>query len=277
MDFTDAAAYFDEDPVYDAYTGTLLFYCHTTPHDDHTSSGATSRRRTMTAPDATLPPARRAVTIYGEQWIVGNSNADGFLGLQVRRSFGLKKSSGLMALLTPGQACLVSFGTLFHAHKEWYRDMQDPRTESDWDPMWNIFCPPDENVVKGSFLRQGGTIFRVRSTYPAIEDLTIAEADQFDADALQSATFTTTTVSLVSDIETPISTPASVIQTDVLKFYQFRTQAESAQQPGDRTVFVPKITITPTVGGHLTMLGATWRILAAVSEVDAWALHIRRA
>lgn len=277
MDFIDVAQFFDDDPVYDGYTDALLFYCHTTPHDDQTSSGATSRRRTMTTIDGTTAPARGVVKVFAERWLVSGSNPDGFQGDNIRRSYSLKKSTGLMARLTPAEACLASAGTSFYAHKEYFRDNANARTESEWDVMWNIFIAPAEPVVKGTFLRQDSVLYRARTVYPTVDGYQIAEADQFDADAAQSVTFTTAGVlNLVTDTMTATSQAVSAIQTDVQKFYEFRTQAESTQQPGDRTVFVPKASITPKVGSQFTMLTESWRVLAVVSELDTWAVHARR-
>lgn len=278
MDFADVASFFDDDPVYDGYTNALLFRCHTTPHDDQTSSGATARRRTMTTENATTPPARGVVKVYESYWLVSDSNPDSFRGELVRRSYSLKKSTGLMDLLTPGQATLSAAGTAIHTQKEYYRDQANARTESDWDVMWNIFAALAEPIVKGSFFRQAGVLYRVRNTYPSVDMFRIAETDQLDDDALQSALFTTAGVlNLRTDTLDTTSQAATVIQTDTQKFYEFRTQGESTQQPGDRTVFVAKSVITPKVGGEFTMLGAQWRILAVVSEQDSWALHARLA
>jgi hypothetical protein len=277
MDIADVDSYFDDDPVYDAYTGALLFHCHTTPHDDHTSSGATARRRTMTTVPGTAAPARAVVQIHGETWLVGNSNVDSFQGVPIRRSYGLKKSSGLVSALTPGEVCLAAAGTEFHVHKEYFRDTQDAKTSADWDVMWNVFCPPGEPVAKGTFLRQGATLLRVRNAYPSIEDLTIAEADQLDADARQPVTFISSVLDLVADTRTATSVSTWAIQTDPQKCYQFRTLAESTLQPGDRAVYIAKAAYMPVVGAEFTMQGAKWRALTIVSEQDAWLLHVRLA
>lgn len=277
MDFDDAAGFFNNDQALDGYTSAPLFYCHTTSHDDQTSSGATARRRTMTtAVDATAP-ARGVVLLYGSRWLVSDSNVDSRFGSAVRRSFSLKKSTGAMALLTPGEATLVAAGTEFYAQKEYFRDQANARTEAEWDTMWNVFCPANEAVVKGSFLRQGSVLLRARNAYPTIDGFRIAEADEFDAAALQSVEFTSAGVpNLRTGLLDVTSQAVTVIQTDIQKFYDFRTEGESQQKPGDRTLFVAKSVITPKVGATLAMLGENWRVLAVVSEHDAWALHARR-
>lgn len=277
MDFVDAAGFFSNDLVLDGYTSAPLFYCHTTSHDDQTSSGATARRRTMTTAVEAAPPVRGVVQLYGSYWLVSDSNVDSTFGENVRRSFSLKKSTGAMALLTPGEASLSAAGTAFYAQKEYFRDQANARTEAEWDTMWNVFCPLSEPIAKGSFLRQDGALLRVRNAYPSIDRFRIAEADEFDADAVQSVTFTSAGVPNVrTGTLDATSQAASVIQTDTQKFYEFRTEGESKQKPGDRTLFVAKSVITPKVGAELTMLGEQWRILAVVSELDAWALHARR-
>lgn len=275
MDLASASGFFSKDPVYDAYTGALLFYCHTTPHDDHTSSGATARRRTMTTAPGTTSPARGVVSIHGEVWLVSNSNIDSFGGAPVRRSYGLKKTTGLMQLLTPAEACLGSAGTSFYAHREYYRDMQDARTSADWDVMWNIFCPLGEGVAKGAFLRQGSTLYRVRNAYDTVEALVVAEADQLDTDAAQLLTFISTKRDLVTEQPTTVAAPAAGIQTDPQKCYAFRTQAEGTLQPGDRAVYIAKSAYTPKMGNEFTMQGAKWRVVQVVSEADAWLLLAR--
>lgn len=277
MDLANAGRYFSQDPVYDAYTGALLFHCRTSAHDDHSSSGATSRRRTMTTDPAVVAPARGVVRLYDEHWVIASSNPDFFRGQAVRRNFDLKKSTGLMAILTPAAACLSLAGTEFYAHKEYFRDNVDTRTSADMDTMWNIFCPRAEAIVKGTFLRQGSTLFRVRNIYPSIEAVNIAEADQLDEDALQVATFNTGTLNLVTDRYEGAQVAVPVIQTDLQKFYRFQLEADPTHKPGDRTVFAPKSLVTPKVGQTFTMQGQTFQVVTVVSEFDVWALRVRLA
>jgi hypothetical protein len=277
MDFVDVSSYFDDDPVYDAYSGQLLFYCQTTSHNDQTSSGATARRRTMTTVDSTVAPPGGVVRVYNDYWLVSDSNPDGFRGEHVRRSYSLKKSTGLVTLLTPAQAALGSAGINFHAQREYFRDTQDARSSAEWDVMFNVFCPLSEPVAKGSFLRQGAELMRVRNAYPTIDGYRIAEADQLDADAFQPARFSKTALDIITDQRTAINISTTVVQTDVSKFYAFRVQGEATNQPGDRCVFVARAALTPAIGTELVMLDMAWTVLAVVPEGDSWALHCRPA
>lgn len=270
-----AARYFDRDNVYDAYTNVLLFKAQMLSPAEHVS-GDTFKRHTLTARDGTVMPPRNALRIADGIWIAANNNADTFDNQVIRRNFALKKSTGLLKAMTPAQACTNTGGTSFHVHKEYYRDTVNSPTEADYDTFWNIYCPQNESVSKGSFFREGNIVYRVRNVYPTPEGFKVAETDQYDDSALQTAVFTTAgTVNLITDKRTTASVSASVIQTDIYKFYRFATEDEDKQKPGDLTVFVPKAALTPVIGGKLTMLGKPWQILAINSEFDAWALHVR--
>lgn len=275
MKISAVARYFDREKVYDAYTGLLLFKGQMLSPAEHVS-GDTFRRHTLSTADGMVAPARGAVTIMGDVWLIGNNNPDGHNYTVMRRNFTLKKSTGLMNLLTPAQACLSATGTPTHSYKEYYRDSQNIPTEADLDTFWNIYCPQNEAVSKGSFFRQNGTIFRVRNVYNLPEGFNVAETDQFDADALQTITVTTNgELNLVTDTIPTVTVTTGAVQTDIYKFYRFSTEAEDKQKPGDRTVFIPKSAITPKILSTLTMLSKTWRVLAVVSEQDSWALHVR--
>jgi hypothetical protein len=269
---------FDRDKVFDAYTGALLFKAQTSSFDDSSATGATARRRVMSVSAGISSPARHAVTINGETWVVGDSNSDGFMGTIVRKNFALKKSTGLMKLLTPAQACLSAAGLDIHTHKQYFKDTDNRVTDSGLDPFWLNHCALNEAVSTGSFFLEGALLLRVRNNYKIQEGYIIAECDQLEPNALQAAVFTSTgTYNVVTDTLGTSNISTTVIQTDVPKFYKFRTIAEDPQQPGDRTVFVAKSAVTPAVSTRFTMLGSSWRVLSVNSELDSWALHVRLA
>lgn len=279
MKLRDVSRFWQKTPVTDGYTGASLFSAHTTPHDDHTSSGATARRRTMTVDIDKTAPARRVVDILGEKWIVGNSNLDAYSGTVVKKNFGLKKATDLAAFVTPAEAALAAAGTEFYIQREFYRDAANPLSESDLDAEWNVFCPFNETLQVGAFFRYGGRFARVRSFYTTVDEYLIAEADQLDTDARQAATFTTTgAINVITDLPTSSSIATNVLQFDDAKFYRFRNEPESSRKPGDKIVLAAQSVVTaPAVGMTLTLLGQTWRVVQFQDELDAWAMRVRRA
>lgn len=277
MKLRNVSRYFQRTSVYDGYTAALLFKAHLKSFDDRTSSGATSRRRTMTTDITYSAPARRVVQVEGEYWILGNSNLDTFDGSQVRKTFGMKKATDLATYRTPGQAALASGGSTLYIQREFYRDMTNPTTESEQDTQWNVFCPFTETVQVGRFFLYGSRLCRIRNVYGTVDEYLVAEADQLDEDTRQAVTFTTTgAYNLVTEAETAANISTYVIQTDVQKFYRFVDEAEAVAKPGDRTIFVAKSAVAANVGAKFTMLGYTWQVVTVQSEQDAWACRVRR-
>lgn len=278
MEFGAVASFFNNDPVYDAYTGAYLFSCHSKAATDQTSAGAAIRRRAMTTEVGVSAPARGVITLLGEPWLMGSSTVDSFQGVEIRRVWDIKRGSDSMDILTPAQACAGAAGTQIYAQKELYRDSGNPKTYSDWVPLWGVSVTPVDGAdARGKFLRQGTTLFRVRGEFSEVNGLFVLQADEFDPDARQPATFITASLDLVTDRVGTTSVTLPVVQTDSLNFYRYRTQAESDLRPGDRVVFVAAASIAPQPGSQLTMLGATWRVLSTIIEGDARVLRVRLA
>lgn len=98
MRLRDAARRFDETQAFDAYTLEDLFLCKFTSFDDHSSDGATARRRVLDVPKDTEIPARRAVKFLvdeaeEETWIVGASASDVYAGFVIRNSYSMKRAT----------------------------------------------------------------------------------------------------------------------------------------------------------------------------------------
>lgn len=277
MDLLAASSYFDEDEVLDGYTGQFLFLAHSNPHDDSTSSGSTVRRKTLVTEPHCEAPARRVISFNDEFWIVGNNNPDSFGGQLVRRNFGLKKSSGLGQLLTPAQAALGQPGYQMHLQRDYYRDTVDTQASSEWDTMWNVYCPFTEPVTKGMFLKLGTSLMRIRNLYPSVDEYLVAEADELDADVRQPVEFIKKgKVNLVAGKREDDSVLTHVLQFEIPKSYSFRLEAEAETKPGDRAVVVPRSALTPTLGAVFNMLQVSWKVMSVVPGTDYWLLHARR-
>lgn len=277
MRFADVARYFDTDPILDGYTGALLFHGQSASFDDSSADGATARRRVLSlAPGLTIP-ARRAVSLLGEKWLIGNGSTDGFAGSAIRQHYVMKRVTDTLAVLTPGQALAQAAGTAAYGHKTFLKDTVNSQTDSEYDAQYNIFMAPSEGVVKGTFFRDEASIlYRVRNTYLPVEGLVVAQADTLDTDAFQSCVFSTGSYNPATEVTTAGTTTVNSIWLDTPKFYRFRHTSDSQIQAGDLALFVPT-TISPVAGMKFTMLGAVWIVLTAQLEIDCWALHVRRA
>lgn len=277
MDLSDASVYFDEDPVYDGYTGTFLFKAQVASFDDAQSDGATNRRRVLSTGPGVALPTRRVVNLYGDRWLVGNSTTDGFYGEVVRQHQAMKRVTDSMTLLTPGQLLTNAAGVSLYAHKYYFSDIAGAMDSAEIDTFWNIFVAPNEPVAKGSFMKDAtGRFYRVRNDYLPVEGLRVCQSDSLDVGSRMAATFAVGSYDPVQDSYGPASTPTTVIAVETPKFYRFRYMSDPALQKGDMAVFVPS-TVAVKQGALFTMGGRQWRIMTVQAELDCNVIHARLA
>lgn len=275
MELHDVALAFDNDPLYDAYTNEYLFDGQLSSYDDSTSDGATIRRRILSFGPQYELPARRVLTIYGEQWLAGAYVDDGFQGEPIRRQATLKRADRLYSILTPSQACAAAVGTPAYGQRVYFKDMSNALTDSEYDAFWNVFFSPTEAVVKGTFLRDDlGVLYRVRNAYLPTEGLRVCQSDELDSNARLSVVFDSGSYNPVTETRVAGTTTVNGIWVEMPKFFRFRHRSEQLTQAGDISVFIPT-TYTPKVGDQFTMDSLKWQVLTFQAELDAWALHSR--
>lgn len=276
MRLKDAARRFNDAQATDAYTGEELFKCAFTSYDDHAASGATARRRTLSVPELTVIPTRSAINLYTEIWLVGAGSADSFAGSVVRKAYAMRKATDLAKLGSPSQSIRATGQTPAFVQKQFFKDSYDQLTESDSNIAWNVFVSPIEVVPIGSFIVTTDITLRVRKTYLPVEGLRVAECDELEPDALQTAVFIENgAYNSLTDSYTTTAISSLVYIVDYNKLYHRHTAADAPYEPGDLAVLVPTVSLTPKVGAHLTLLGISWRVLTVQLELDCWLLHIR--
>lgn len=276
MKLANAYKMFDTESAYDGYSGDYLFKCQFSSFNDATSSGATARRRVLgISPDVVLP-TRGVIRLFGDAWIIGDSTSDGFKGREIRHQVNMKKATGLLSILTPAEACLDSVGISAYGALAYFKDMVDTASVSEYDIFWNIFFNSYETITKGAFLRFGTTLYRVRSKYTTDDKYNLAEADELDSQSRQAIVFTSAGVyDVITDTVATSNIATYGVSMDIPKFYRLRDASEQKELPGDLCVFIAKSVVTPKVNATFTMSSRTWRVVAVIDELDAWALHAR--
>lgn len=276
-DIYAVASHFDDIAITDGYTGAALYYGQFSSFLESSPDGSTSQRRTLSlAPGLTLP-TRKVISALSELWIVGMGNVDGIYGQAIRQSFWMKKSTGSYSILTPGQAALGSAGTTAYGHKLYLKDTVNGSSDAEYDPFYNFYFSTSEPITKGCLLKFGATYYYVRATNDGLSGLVEAGADEIDADASQSVTFTSTgAFNPVTDAYAAGSTATTAILMDRYMLYQKRTEADTQSLAGDMSLLVATSAVTPVVGKTVTISSRSWKILAVTAEQDAWLLHIRR-
>lgn len=277
MRFARIATFFDMEPVLDGYTGEYLFKCQFSSFDDHQSSGATARRRTLTLDPNIVMPDRKVIEIFDGKWVVGNHYVDGFQGEAIRTNYNLKSSSGLFSILTPAEACLSANGVTAYAHMTYFRDVPDTVTTSEYYPFWNVFFPDVEvTAVRANFVRLGSTLYRIRSNYISEDGYQLAQCDELAAGSVVAVSITNNgAYNVVTETYPTVSINTFGIHIEMTKFYVLKEQIQEYEKPGDMTLFLPASAVTPTAAMRLTIVGKPWKVLTFTPVQDAWALTVR--
>lgn len=267
---------FDTCPVYDAYSNALLFKAQVSTFLEAAPDGSTAKRRVLSLDPSITPPTHSSINVLNEMWVVGDGILDEWRGSSIRASYWMKYSSGLFSVLTPGQACLGTVVTAQHAQRDYLKDTVNGVTDAQYDPFWIFYLSKNAVVAKGSFIKQGPTLYRVRTQHLALEGFKEAQCDEIDYGVLTSTFSSTGVYNPVTDTYSAASVAVPSLLLDYYKVYEFKTQADPSNLAGDMALVVAKSSVSPVVGQNVVVNSESWRIISIVSDQDAWSLHIRR-
>lgn len=279
MKLKNAAKYFDRDSVYDAYTGAYLFKAQFSTFEGSSPDGSFNRRRTVSVAPEVVPAPRRAVTVQGITWIMGELLADGFNDKPIRASSSAKEATGLYTLLTPAQAALRDLTgiTKAYAHAEPLKETVNTLTNSAYSPQFEVAFGITESPRAGLFLRTATHHLHIRSVHRASEGYWIAIADEIGNASVNcevavqfGGAFDPVTETYGAGVAT------TGILLDMYKLYAYATQADELNKPGDQTLVVAKSAITPQAGAPLTIGTAPYKVIRFTDYADAWNIQVRR-
>lgn len=278
MLLSDVAVYFDKTPCTDVYSPFATFYGQLDVFDDSKRDGATVNRRVLSVAPGTSIPARRTVTVAAEQWLIGTHQADQFMGSSIRDKYVLHRALGTATIKTLVQL-LTSGGVSTYAAKVWVKDMKELEASSELKSFMNIFLPSTDAAVEGDVITLAGTHYVVRNSYLSAAGFLVAEANELDAGALTTGTYTPRVYVPATDSRTS-GTPVAV-STLVTRFqdnYEYPTQAAPKLEPGDiRAVITQAAVANPLPGDLLQIASVDWKVLTAGADGSCWNLHLRRA
>jgi hypothetical protein len=277
-EFVNTASHFDNDPVYDGYSGALLFRGQATTFNESSPDGSVNKRRTLSVRPGTTMPARGVVGIYDDRWIIGDHNTDGFFGKAVRETYWTKKATQLAEILKPGDMLAGVVAVPAYVNTEYLKDVVNTASDAEYDPFWEVFMHTSELVTKGMYIRWPGHLVRVRSVHLDIAGFNNAQSDEIDDSSLITVT---TEVGGVYDPVSestvgggPANFPAVLL--DAYKIYRYQTEADPKVVAGDMFLVV-QLTTPSEVGRVFQIDGENWRVVNRIREIDAYNLQMRRA
>lgn len=281
MNLHKIARAYDTCPVYDAYSGALLFKAQTSTFLESSLEGSTASRRVISLAPTHVVPAHSCILALDDIMIVGHGNPDEWGGTAIRKAYWVKLATDNLKLLTPGQAALNAAGSDVFGQKKFVRESLNMPTEAKFDNYWEVFVSKSLTPEVGSIFKGATTYYRVRATYQDVDGFRTCHCDELDEGRVSLTVTTNGVYDPVTD-----SYGSSVYNTygiplDYIKSFSKRSQSTTKGEAGDICLVVAKSAFVPQQGLELRILGSTisagdWRIVDFMEEQDSWNLHLRR-
>lgn len=279
MDVRSAASFFDRQPVYDAYSGGLLFNGQPELYDGTVKDAAAGWRQSISAALVVAPP-RRVVSINSAQFLLGRVVSDYFDGVTARQHAILHPCDGLFVRGTAAQFLLVSGTTEFYAAEAIRKEQKEESESSQFFNMVAIYASTTEHVHRDHLIRDfDGVYYRVQNIEHTTGEFKTLVCSELGDDALCSVTYVVAGAYNVATDTTGASTPVSTnaIVERWQSNYRYRTKAAVKCEPGDKIVTLRASAIAaPVPGDHFTINGIPYQVLAVQSDGNScWELHSR--
>jgi len=277
MKLADAARYFDKLVVADAYGVDIAVMGQMDLYDDVKRDGITAVRRILSvAPGITLP-ARGAVVINGEEYLVSRLPAyDFFKSSPIRSQSILHRSDGLAEIKTVLQELTNSAGVSAYAAKVWVKSTKEIDESSDATNRLNIYFASGEQAVPKDLIKLGTDWFFVRLAYPTASGFMNTEVDQLDAPNFVTAVYDKRTYNPVTDTYATVAATVKMLRLRWQTNFEYLNPTATKYVEGDDVVMVAAAAIpAPTTGDVIHLSDGDRRVDDFYSVGNVWHLHVR--
>lgn len=284
MKLSAASAYFNTTTFSDAYAPAQKVKGRLLAQDDNSRDSLSTERRTMAVKAGTVMPARRVLTLGGQQWIVGGKSMDYHGDDALHEHYVLHRAEGLAQVLTYEEALSIAPGQSMYAGLLWVKDEKEPTESSRQYPQYQIFLASTENVLdttrfdwEGSevnvLIVLSGRWHLVRDIVFTAGGFQMAMVNQLPDPVLAPVTFSTMVYDRLLDKKTPTPHVVNAINLRWQSSFDYTTDYAEKFAPGDRQLAVLKSAITPQAGDAVALGGRPYRVVSKISQGNLWFVH----
>ena len=279
------AQFFDRDPVYDFYTGSLLFKGQFASYEGNQMDGTVQRRRTLSlAPNLQLP-YRRVLRIYNETWIVGSPLTDGWESTPIRQTAICKLATDTGAVYKPGDWLKPGqpVQDVVAWNAEFLKNTVNTQTSSEYSPQYRVWAGVNEPIEPGWLMVSQTPTGKERLVIvrSLLEDPT-GFVQVFADEATNDYGFKAWGMFDVQGVMNPITEQVAflgnmrMLIVDMYKMYNYRTAFDEKSAPGDLGAYAAKGAVS--VGSTVAAGGYEFMVLRVtpMHALDADILHLRK-
>lgn len=275
MKLKNVAKFFDKTKAVDAYNSRYSFKCQVEPLDMYRTEGTRIKVRNMsTAPEVTVP-ARRAIKIDSQAYLVSDSSADHWSGESIRNRYVLQGADYVVEIRTIAQVLEDAPGVQAWASIDFNKYSTDERDSADYHPQYHIFLG-EGAATEHAIIHTTERTYLVKNSYKTPSGLYDAICNELDDPVIDAATFKSRTYNPITDSFTDSSSTIRCIRLRWQDRFTYLSQASEKFERGDVQLFVPS-SVTPKAADVVDLSDGPWRVVSVVDSGSHNLLHLRRA
>lgn len=275
MKLSRAAGMADTVTATDAY-GTATFLCQYDPLSYSKIDGTSVKKRMVSATPSVLMPARGAITIDGQTYLVGHGAPDYWKNQRIRVNYVIQGADGLANLHSIDTALASTTPTTAYAALAFSKYLPEVSDNSRMPPQYQVFLAGSETAPADSLVQLGGVWFLVKQSYLSTSGLRVALANELAEPVFETVSFGARTYDPITDGYTSSGTSVKILRVKWSEHYLYLSKASETYERGDMQVFMLKAS-TPKPSDTLTLSDGVWRVLSVQDETTHWSCHVRRA
>ena len=275
LKLSEASTYFDRTEVRDPDTGDLLFLGQISAFDDSRRDAGGAYRRTLSVAPGTVMPASCALRVFGQVWLAGALELDGFEELH-REKYVLQQAhvkysvSRLPSYLT-ATPTLTSWGSV-----EWLKDAKEIESSSRAVPIFTVYFGKGTDVREYDIIWWGLSAHLATAVHMSASGFlaaTCVKLEYAPADAtLSTRTYDPAAGSYVASVTSTVK----ALRVRWQSLFLYDSQADVHYRAGDCTLVLPAGTVVATKD-TLTLAGQLWAVVSFEELAGAVLVHGRPA
>ena len=259
----------------DAY-GTASFKCQLAPLELFKVQGTRIKvRQLSTAPDVTVP-ARGAIRINGDVFLIGHGSTDFWKGKPIRVNYVTQGADGLANLTTIAMALAEITPATAYAALVFSKYLPDANDSSRMPPQYQVFFAGTEDAPEDTLIQLASKWYLVKQSYLSTSGLRVALVNEVEEPSFETVTFGSRTYDPIADTYSSATSSTRIFRIKWSESFTYLSKASEGFERGDIQIFMLK-TMAPKPSDTLALSDGTWRILSVQDEGGAWRCHGRRA
>lgn len=277
MKLLNVAKFFDKTVCVDAYDPAVTFKGQIDPFVMFTVDAARVKRRMFsTAPDVVMP-ARGAIRVDDQVYLVGDNTDDHWEGRNIRRNYVLLGADDLATIRTIPQALAELDGLEAYALREWTRTEDDSRESAERFSSYSIFLNSDEPVMRGHVIEIRGDYYYVHEVRKSHSGLADAMSSEIQGPVFETVDFSSRVYEPISDTYTKTTNAVRVMRLRWDDGFKYLTKASTDYERGDELImvlhaFVPQ----PETSDLIELSDGNYKVVSVRDNGLYWTLQVRR-